>query len=692
MSIDLAPTPFYAVNPAGGSADGTIMPQGSPEKPWRRPLPQRLRMALNLGVLCCFLAAGLLIAWIRASEVAGQAQDQLHAEARAVATGMAQALVQQDRVDIRALLESMVHRRDFAAVAIYDTAGKRIAAYAKSRALVEQLPPVMVAPSTEEGFFVQHFPATLLLHEPVQDQARPLGTVVLYADLGARWYAFYGEMTWICAALLLSLLLCAALVNLVQQRIVEPVYHLERTCRVIVEDRDYTLRGWKAAHDEVGTVVDCVNHLLDEVHRRGLALVEARGQIAKALASSPTVSTRPSADESQARTQFLSNMCHELRTPLNRAGTLCRDLMASPLTAAQRETVSAVQSTGDLLIALLDDLLDYTRLESGRLEIQSQEFDPRETVDTVVRMHTERARIKRLTIAVAHAPAVPARVRGDRARLRQVIGTLVGNAIKYAQSGEIQINQDVQETSDAGVVLRIEVLDHGFGIAEEARQRVLEALTHNRLQQGLPSGSASLGITIANHLIERMGGTLSLCETQDGRAGFSFCVRFEAAAVESSQTARPAVVAPVPEPAAAPARTGRARRSGGGQTRRRTEREHVGATDDNMLPQWTEVYLDSAPELFESLRQAVAGDSVDAVREAAHLLGTCSSRVGATQVADHCRAMEQSAADGDLPGLRKLFEELTGAFERARASLALESAARRDTPQLSPHRVSTTLQ
>lgn len=695
MPIDLAPTHFFVVNPEGSTADGNVAAPASErqETPWRRPLPQRLRVALNLGVLCCFLVAGLLIAYIRANQVATQAQDQLRAEARAVAAGMALALAQQDRVDVRGLLEGMVHRRDFAGVALYDTAAKRIAAYAKSRALLAHLPPVMAAPDHEPGFFEQRFPATLQLREPVRDRSTPLGTLVFQADLGSRWHAFYGEMAWICAALLLSLLACAALVNLVQQNIVEPVYRLERTCRVIAEDRDYTLRAWKAARDEVGAVVDCVNHLLDEIHRRGTALVEARAQIAQALAASAqtSASVHPAADDRHSRAQFLANMCHELRTPLNRAGALCRDLLGGPLTPTQRESISAVQGTSDLLIALLDDMLDYVRLESGRLEMQSSEFDPREVVDTVLRMHGERARGKHLTLTSQHSAAVPARVLGDRARLRQVISTLVGNAIKYTHTGEISVNLGVQRATPTGIALNVEVLDQGFGIAEEARLRIFEALTTNLQGQSLPTGSAGLGITIANHLIQRMGGTLGLHAATDGRAGFNFCVRVEAVATE-----------PLPAPASAHAvasetanpspRATRSRRGTASQARRRSEPDRPVTIGEEMQPEWTEVYLDSSPELFESLRQAVAGDSPEAVREAAHLLGTCSARVGANQVADYCRSLENLASQGDFVAMRELIEELTSAFDRARGSLARENAARHEATQLPPHSLSTTLQ
>lgn len=729
MHIDLAPSHHFVVNPVGSTAEGgpNLHENLRKELPWHRPLPQRLRIALNLGVLCCFLAAGLLIAWIRASNVSQQAQEQLRAEARALATGMVSALEQRDRVDIRGLLESMVHRRDFAAVAVHDATGQRLALYGKSRDRAAALPGLRTDPAQAPGFFASRFPSSVVLREPVRNASTLLGTVVLSADLSARWQTFFGEMAWICAALLFSLLLCAALVNLVQQHMVEPVYRLERTCKVIVEDRDYTLRAWKAARDEVGSVADCVNHLLDELHRRGGALVEARTQIAQALAQrAPDAPRRTTTVEDSAtlRTQFLSNMCHEIRTPLNRAGALCRDLQGTTLSNAQRDLVSSVRATGDLVVALLDDLLDYTRLESGKLEIQPTEFDPAEVVDTVIRMHAERASARRLKLTWVRSDGVPPRVRGDRTRLRQVIGTLIGNTLKYAQDGEVTVSLHAQEAEGA-ISLRVDVLDSGFGIAEEARQRVHEALTQNLQGHGAPTGSAGLGITIANHLIQRMGGALSLCDPARGRAGFSFSVRVESVPGVHPSTS-PEVAAQMPRstavatadtgitnlkpalPAVAQsesdssshenATAGRVLRSRRGSTaksaesKRRPVRDRANPAAPELAHQLAEVYLDSAPDLVESLRATITQGSAAEIRDAAHTLGLCSARVGANQVADLCRRIEDLPGQGEPAQLQRAFDDLVLAFERAKASLARDGIKQLDTTPMSSRSLSTTLQ
>lgn len=700
MHIDLVPNHHFVVNPAGSSsAPGATLHEGlRRDMPWQRPLPQRLRTALNLGVLICFLAAGLLISWIRATSVAQQAVDQVHADARALAMGMAAALAQNDRLDVRALLEAMTHKGDLLAVAVHDAQGRRLATYAKSRDSLAGLPGPLTRTADAGGFLAERFPARIVLWEPIGTPNSVLGTLVLEADLDPRWRSFFGEITWICAALLFSLLLCAALVNLVQNNMVDPIYRLERTCKVIVEDRDYTLRAWKAARDEIGGVVDCINHLLDEVHRRGSLLVATRTELAQALAAGERAiqqSANVPDDSARLRAHFLVNMCHEIRTPLNRAGTLCHDLEATSLSAAQRDLVASVHATSDLVIALLDDLLDYARLENGKLEMQEADFNPLEVMETVTRIYAERARAKNLRMTVMLGEGVPGRVRGDRARLRQVVGTLLGSSIKYAQGGEIRVVLSATPGEDQHVALQIDVLDSGFGIAEEARLRIHQSLTQIQDAVLMPSGSASLGISIANHLIQRMGGQLRLRESDEGSTGFSFTVSVEATEpAREPATAQSAQTRPVPpSPSLQSARTGKTRKAAAvrtGETRRRAERSRPRGAD--LTRQVAEVYLDSAPELVLLLRQAIDHGVVEEIEDAAHTLGTCSARVGANQVAELCRRIEGCAQQGEVSELPTRMSELLEAFERARSSLTHEVLAASDTLGRQSASLSTTLQ
>jgi len=179
-------------------------------------------------------------------------------------------------------LDGLAVRPDLAALNVLDAEGRSVAALGRPSRSADFDSD---APGNAfSAALAERFPSALRVRVPVRNASEVLGTVILDADLGARWRALYVELTWIVAVLMAALLLCAGIVNSVQQRICDPLHSLARNCKVIIEDRDYTLRAWKTARDDFGTIVDCVNHLLDEIQQRGRALIEARGEVAQALA------------------------------------------------------------------------------------------------------------------------------------------------------------------------------------------------------------------------------------------------------------------------------------------------------------------------------------------------------------------------------------------------------------------------
>ena len=219
----------------------------------------------------------------------------------------------------------------------------------------------------------------------------------------------------------------------------------------------------------------------------------------------------------RAKSEFLANMSHELRTPLNGvlgyAQLLQRD---RALTATQREALDAIAKCGSQLLELINDVLDLSKIEAGRLEIEEIPTDLAKLVSDVTYVVAETADRKGLRLTTSVAPAVPQSVVLDGRHLRQVLLNLLGNAIKFTATGEVRL--DVTRAADDR--LRFEVSDTGVGIEPEALTEIFAAFSQTRT--GAAAGGTGLGLTISDHLVSRMGGKLQVASVVGEGSRFWF--------------------------------------------------------------------------------------------------------------------------------------------------------------------------
>lgn len=237
---------------------------------------------------------------------------------------------------------------------------------------------------------------------------------------------------------------------------------------------------------------------------------------------------------SRAKSTFLASMSHELRTPLNGilgyTQILRRD---DQLTPRQREAIGVIQSSADHLLALINDVLDLSKIEARKLELHPTQFDLSDFTQAVVHVFVPRAREKNLQLETVYPPDLPRVVRGDEQRLRQVVFNLLGNAIKFTSQGGVVFS--IERAADS--LIRVSVSDSGPGISTEDQLRLFEPFTQVG-DQRQRSGGTGLGLAISRSIVEQMGGRLEL-ESQPG-LGSRFWFELPLPAVESALTASPA--------------------------------------------------------------------------------------------------------------------------------------------------------
>ncbi|WP_245932994.1 ATP-binding protein [Caballeronia novacaledonica] len=213
---------------------------------------------------------------------------------------------------------------------------------------------------------------------------------------------------------------------------------------------------------------------------------------------------------SRAKDDFLAMMSHEIRTPMNGVLGLIEVLENTPLNPDQSQMLGMIQDSASALLQILDDLLDYSKIEANRLTIESTPIDLRELVDSAVGLLAGRAHEKGLRVRVDVAPEVAATVRGDSVRLRQVLFNLMSNAIKFTIKGDVALHVRAVEQRESEQVIELCVKDTGIGIAPEALQSLFEPFVQAETSTTRRFGGTGLGLTICNRLIELMGGAMSV--------------------------------------------------------------------------------------------------------------------------------------------------------------------------------------
>ncbi len=216
---------------------------------------------------------------------------------------------------------------------------------------------------------------------------------------------------------------------------------------------------------------------------------------------------------------FLANMSHEIRTPMNGVVGFVNLLSRTDLDSEQRDYVETMKTSMGDLLSIINDILDFSRIESNKLTIHNVEFDLLEATSDVVSLFSAAANAKGLNISMSLADNVPLTVEGDPVRLRQVLGNLIGNAVKFTEQGSININVSVDSSDVDQFVLCFEVEDSGVGIDAADLEKLFDAFTQMHTGRG---GGTGLGLAISRRLVELMGGTLTVRQRESGGSIFTF--------------------------------------------------------------------------------------------------------------------------------------------------------------------------